>query len=310
MGEVFVCGFRLEDERAGELDFVLYFGINTPDPVRKLFQSLFESFLISHNLSVQRFEPILCTNEHILNLAVVRQKMSIGAKFIFCNDCGEKIILPEADKPIHLTNRQAKEVEANRRVADQRSRFEQVLFRLKSYVMDQGITPPECFISYAWGNSDQELWVERRLATDLQKAGVTVVLDRWENARIGSSVPRFVERIEKTDLVIVVGTPLYRKKYENNEPMRSFVVAAEGDIIGNRMISTEAEKESVFPVLLEGNNYSAFPILLHGRVYADFRKPEAYFSNALELFLSIYQISPQHPVTIELRELLGDRKEL
>jgi small GTP-binding protein len=309
VGEKYVCGFRLEDERAGELDLVLHFGTNTPDPVRKLFQSLFESFLIRRNLIVRRFEPVFCINGHTLNLAVVRQKMSSGTKFIFCNDCGEKIMLPEADKPINLTNRQAKEVETNRRVADQRLRFEQVLFRLKSYVMDQDITPPECFISYAWGNSDQELWVERSLATDLQKAGITVVLDRWENARIGASIPRFVERIGKTDLVIVVGTPLYRKKYENNEPMRSFVVAAEGDIISNRMISTETEKESVFPVLLEGNNYSAFPILLQGRVYADFSKREAYFDEAFKLILSLYQISPQQPVSIELRELLGGRKE-
>lgn len=125
----------------------------------------------------------------------------------------------------------------------------------------------ECFVSYAWGNVKQERWVEHSLSTDLQKAGIIVILDRWENARIGASVPRFVERVGKADQVIGVGTPLYRKKYENNEPMRSFVVAAEGDIIGNRMISTEAEKESVFPVLLEGTNKSAFPILLQGRVY-------------------------------------------
>lgn len=60
--------------------------------------------------------------------------------------------------------------------------------------------------SYAWGVPDQKLWVERSLATDLQKAGIMVVLDRWENARIGASVPRFVERVGKTDRVIVVGT--------------------------------------------------------------------------------------------------------
>ena len=59
--------------------------------------------------------------------------------------------------------------------------------------------------------------------------------------------------------------------------MRGFVVAAEGDLIGKRMIGTEAKKESVLPVLLEGTEETAFPHLLHGRVYADFRKPETYF---------------------------------
>ena len=230
--------------------------------------------------------------------------MSSGEEFAFCSRCGERIELPKADKPIHLTKRQAEEVEANRRAADQRSRFEQVLFRLKNYVTEQKIAVPECFISYAWGDTEQELWVERRLATDLQKAGIVVVLDRWENARIGASVPRFVERVEKADRVIVVGTPLYRKKYDNNEPMRGFVAAAEGDLIGERMIGTEVEKENVLPVLLEGTKKSAFPPLLQGRVYADFRNSEAYFDTMFELLLSLLQIQPQDPVAVDLRESL------
>jgi hypothetical protein len=146
---------------------------------------------------------------------------------------------------------------------------------------DQKIAPPECFISYAWGNPDHERWVEKSLATDLQKGGIRVVLDRWENARIGASVPRFVERVAESDRVIVVGTPLYRKKYDNREPMSGFVAAAEGDLIGNRMIGTEAQKETVLPVLLEGTAESAFPPLLHGRVHADFTKSEVYFEVGL-----------------------------
>ena len=63
-----------------------------------------------------------------------------------------------------------------------------------------------------------------RTCSALAKAGITVVLDRWENARIGASVPRFVERISGADQVIVVGTPSYRTKYDNNEPMGAFVV--------------------------------------------------------------------------------------
>jgi small GTP-binding protein len=304
VGTGHMCGFRLEAELAGELDFLLYFGTNTPAPVRMLFQSLFENFLSRRNLTVRRFEPVVCSNGHPLNRVVAREQMSDGAEFAFCNRCGERIMLPKADEPIQLTKRQAEEVDANRRVADQRSRFEQVLFRLKNYVTEQKIVVPECFISYAWGNPDQERWVERRLATDLQKAGVMVVLDRWENARIGASVPRFVERAGKTDRVVVVGTPLYRKKYDNNEQMRSFVVAAEGDLIGKRMIGTEAEKESVLPVLLEGTDKSAFPLLLQGRVYADFRNIEAYFDTMFELLLSLLQIHSHDPVAIDLRESL------
>lgn len=305
---VSVCGFRMEEERAGELDFVLYFGTNTPTSVKMLFQGLFENFLARRKLTVQRIEPVMCSKKHIINRAIVREQMSSGEEFAFCSRCGEKVMLPKVDQPIFLTEEEEKKVEVNRRTADQRSRFEQVLFRLKSYVTDQKITSPECFISYAWGDPEQELWVEKSLATDLQKAGIMVLLDQWENKRIGASVPRFVERIGKADLVIVVGTPLYRKKYDNKESMRGFVVAAEGDLIGKRMIGTEAEKESVFPVLLEGTDKSAFPYLLQGRVYADFRNQEAYFGIVLELLLSLYNIEPNDPVSKELRELLMGRK--
>lgn len=310
VGTGHVCGFRLEDKRAGELDFVLYFGVNTPDSVKILFQGLFENFLARRNLTVQRIEPVLCSKKHILNRAVVREHMSSGEEFAFCNRCGEKIKLPNPDQPIYLTKKQEKEVEANRRAAYLRSKFEQVLFRLKSYVTDEGISSPECFISYAWGVQEHENWVERRLAMDLQKAGIIVVLDRWENARIGNSVPRFVERAWKTDRVLVVGTPLYRKKYDNNEPMRGFVVAAEGDLIGKRMIGTETEKESVLPVLLEGTSESAFPVLLQRRGYVDFRKSDTYFASVFELILSIYRISPQHPISLKLGELLSQDLEV
>jgi small GTP-binding protein len=253
-----VCGFRQEAERDGELDIVLYFGMRTTAPVRMLFQSLFESFLARHNLTARRYEPVICTSGHPLNRAVVREQMSNGAEFTFCYRCGEKISLPKADQPILLTKRQAYEMETNRQAAGIRSRFEQALFRLKNYVADQNIAVPDCFISYAWGDPEHERWVEKSLATDLQKAGITVVLDRWENTRIGMSVPRFVERVGKTDKVIVVGTPLYRKKYDNNDPMRNFIVAAEGDLIGNRMIRAEIKKESVLPVGLTLNNLSNF----------------------------------------------------
>ena len=301
VGDGLVCGFRQEGEREGELQFVLNYGANVSAPIRTLFQSLFESFLARRNLTVVRYEPVACSKGHDLNRAVVREQLAAKADFAFCARCGEKVTLPKVERPIQLTRTQAAEVEAQRRAADQRTRFEQAVFRWNSYVTEQKMAPPDCFISYAWGDPEQERWVEHSLAADLLKAGIAVVLDRWENRRIGASVPRFVERAGKCDRVIVVGTPLYRKKYENNEPMRGYVVAAEGDLIGKRMIGTEAAKEAVLPVLLEGTEETAFPILLQGRVYADFRKVETYFDTVFELILSVYRIPGRHAVAEELR---------
>jgi hypothetical protein len=43
------------------------------------------------------------------------------------------------------------------------------------------------------------------------------------------------------------------------------------------------------------------------RVYADFRKSDDYFNTGFELILSLYQISPQHPVASDLRKSLGEK---
>jgi hypothetical protein len=87
--------------------------------------------------------------------------------------------------------------------------------------------------------------------------------------------------------------------------MGAFVVAAEGDLIGNRMIGSEAHKESVLPVLLDGTPESAFPPLLQGRVCADFSLPAHYFPSIFDLIVSLYQISSHKPVR-ELRRQLAD----
>jgi hypothetical protein len=153
---------------------------------------------------------------------------------------------------------------------------------------------------------EHERWIEKRLATDLQKAGIDVLLDRWHNAQIGSSVARFVERIEECEYVIVVGTPLYRQKAKNVVSVSGSVVAAEWDLAGIRMLATESQKRTILPVLLAGNESESFPGLLRGRVYGDFRNDLAYFTAAFDLILSVYQLPPNHPAVADLRESLRE----
>jgi small GTP-binding protein len=309
VGDGLVCGFRQEAERDGELDFVLCFGSEVGPPVRTLFQGLFESFLARRNLTMLRYEPVRCTNAscgHLLDRSVVRQRLKDAKTFAFCNDCGERLTLPAMAEPIQLTREVKAEVETQRRAAEQRTRFEQAVFRVQVFVAEQKITPPECFISYAWGEPERERWVEKRLATDLQKAGIAVVLDRWEN-RIGASVARFIEKIELSDRIVMVGTPLYRHKYENKDAGTGYVVASEVDLINNRLLfGNEAQKESVLPLLLAGERAASLPPLLQGRVYADFRDESAYFTTAFDLILSLYQLAPNHAAVADLRESLRE----
>jgi GTPase SAR1 family protein len=306
VGDGLVCGFRQEAERDGELDFVLCFCPKVGEPVRTLFQGLFESFLARRNLTVMRYEPVCCSKGHQLNRVVVRDAMRQGDESAFCTKCGEKLTLPKMAEPIPLTRELEAEVEVQRRSAEQRTRFEQVVFQVQAYVSEQEITAPECFISYAWGVAEHERWVEKRLATDLQKAGIGVVLDRWHNGQIGASVARFVERIEKCDRIVMVATPHYRRKYENKDTDTGYVVAAEVDVISNRLLGTEEQKETVLPLLLDGEKTDSLPPLLHGRVYADFRDDAGYFTTAFDLILSLYRIPPNDPAVADLREsLLG-----
>jgi len=309
VGDGLVCGFRQEAERDGELDFVLCFCPRVGQPVRTLFQGLFESFLARRNLTVMRYELVCCTNPdcvHLLDRSVVRQRMKEGKIFACCNECGEKLTLPKMAEPIQLTREVEAEVQAQRRTAEQRTRFEQAVYRVQNYVTQQKIRVPECFISYAWGVAEHERWVEKRLAMDLQKAGIGVVLDRWHNAQVGASVARFIERIEKSDRIIMVGTPLYRHKYENKDTSTGYVVAAEVDLIANRLLGTEAQKASVLPLLLDGDKADSLPPLLHGRVYADFRAEKEYFKTAFDLIRSLYEISSNDPAVVDLRESLRE----
>jgi hypothetical protein len=229
-----------------------------------------------------------------------------GKAFTFCNDCGERLSLPKSHEPIQLTKQQKAEVDKQRLVADMRTQFEQAIFRVQGYVKDQSLNVPECFVSYAWGDHEQERWVEKSLATDLQKAGIKVLLDKWENSRVGSSIMRFVERIEECDHLIVVGTPRYRQKAKNVASAKGSVVAAEWDLAGIRMLATEVDKQTVLPVLLAGDESEAFPALLRGRVYADFRNERDYFVTAFDLILDLYEIAHLDPAVTDLRDSLRE----
>jgi hypothetical protein len=257
---------------------------------------------------VRRYEPVRCAKNHLLNRTVVREAMQHGDKTAFCSKCGQELTLPTMAEPIQLTKDEQAAVDSQRRAAEQRTRFEQAVFRVGAYVAEQNITPPECFISYAWGVPDHERWVEKRLAPDLQKAGIAVLLDRWDNAQIGASVARFVERIEEVEYVIVVGTPLYRQKARNVVSAKGSVVAAEWDVAGIRMLTAENRKRTVLPVLLAGEESESFPGLLRGRVYGDFRDELAYFTTAFDLVLSLYHLPPNHPAVADLRESLRGPK--
>ena len=104
--------------------------------------------------------------------------------------------------------------------------------------------------------------------------------------------------------MVVIGTPLYFQKFENRLSSTGSVVAAEVDLISQRLIGTEEEKRTVKTLLLAGEKKTSLPPLMWDGIFADFRKEEAYFLTAFDLIRSLYQFPPTHPVMVELRESL------
>ena len=162
---------------------------------------------------------------------------------------------------------------------------------------------PQCFISYSWGVWQHERWVVR-LATDLRNSGIGVVLDQWDNAEPGSSIARFISLIASCNFIVVVGTPEYKLKYDNQVSPAGSIVAAEFDLISDRLMGTESDKRSVVPLLLAGEVETSFPPLLHRRKAVDVRRDEQYVLCLADLVIKMLGLSFSDPVIIDLRDSL------
>lgn len=302
-----VCGFRQTDEREGEAELVLYY-TKEKSGARLLFQGLFEQFLRGRDVTVTKFPPVACPRcEYRQPRTEIVKRIGEGRGFLHCGECGKKIALPKAGEEVALSAAERAHVGEEQERTRRRTAFESALTRVKAVVRDEKKRAPSCFVSYAWGDAEQERWV-RGLSKDLENAGVFVTLDRKDNAEIGANVARFVSLIEKSDFVAVVGTHAYRRKYENKDETTGSVVASEVDLINLRLVgASEEEKKTVLPVLLEGDQKTSLPPTIQGKGYADFRSDDLYFPSLFDLILTLYGIPFEHPAVADLRDAMRGR---
>ncbi|HEY6284358.1 MAG TPA: TIR domain-containing protein, partial [Ktedonobacteraceae bacterium] len=282
-----VCGFKLTNDDAGELELVLYYGKSTPEFVRARFQGLFEEILFIRNVAVSKYARVLCPEcGYPQERSKVIRRTKEKKTFLFCDECGEKINLPMLTERLALNHEDRAAVTRDHVLSEMRTTYESALSSVKKFVLDRGQRSKQsCFISYAWGDPVHEHWV-LRLSDDLRKADLSVVLDQWDSAAFGTSLTRFISRIDECDFILAVGTPAYRQKYENKVLPHGSVVAAEIDLMSRRLLDTEAQKASVLPLLLDGEEQSSFPPLLQGRVYANFKQEENYLVTLFDLVLT------------------------
>ena len=189
-------------------------------------------------------------------------------------------------------------------------RGSKITFRAGSLSVDVLCGKPEshgteCFISYAWGDKERERWVEQSLAKDCKRLA-SMCADRWDNDRAGKSVSRFVSRIAKCGIVIPVGTPLYFKKFENKVSSTGSVVAAEVGLISQRLMGTEAEKETVMPILLaREKKRTSLPPLMWIKCIAT-SAPNELLITAFDFILDLYGIAHNDSAVADLRESLRE----
>lgn len=305
-----ICGFKQIVDREGEIDLVHYYGPNAGPHVRSLFQGLFETFLLARDVAITKYPPVACPHcqyrpERIEIIKRIKQQKT----FMFCGECSTKIVLPIpiVEKPVAASGLGL--AAKGQQVASQRTIFETALTRLKALIRDRDTdSVPTCFISYAWGVEEHERWV-LKLAKELENADVEILIDRKNSAVVGTSIATFVNRIEETEFVLVVGTPEYLEKYKNLDPKRGTMVAAEMDILNQRLTGPGRSKDSVLPILLAGSGDASLPPLLRGRVYADFRSEEGYFAGLFDLILALYRIAPDKGNVFDLRQSIVEGEE-
>ncbi len=307
LGKDQICGFRQISEHEGEIEITLYYNKKTPDPGRRLFQGLFETFLQTKDVIITRYSAVVCPNcGEIHERASVMNRIEKKEYEIFCSACGEKTTIP---KPIDLTLSSDVDrsiVKKEERIVKQRTIFETTLVSVKSILRNRKeiAEKPTCFISYAWGVKKHEKWVYQ-LAQDLQSADINVLYDQWDNQAPGN-ITKFISKIDSSDFSIAVGTKNYLKKYKTKE--KGSVLDAEIRLMESRLCEDEDTQNTVIPILLEGTKNSAFPPLLRAQVYIDFTNEEEYFAQLFRLILTLNKIPMRHPGLIEKIESLKPKE--
>jgi energy-coupling factor transporter ATP-binding protein EcfA2 len=112
--------------------------------------------------------------------------------------------------PLNKSDLNEKYRELQRQI-DSRGVFEEALDSLReTFAEGWGDNVPDVFVSYAWEKSED--WVRNILVPDLRRLGLRVIVD-VENMGAGTRIALDFERqIEKTAFVLVVCTPTYKMR--------------------------------------------------------------------------------------------------
>lgn len=130
------------------------------------------------------------------------------------------------------------------------------------------------FISYSWDSEGHKMWV-KKFADDLgREYGIYVLLDQY--CRYGENLILFMQDgIERSDRVLIIGTPRYKQRIEQNRGGAKF----EEQIISSELYEN-INTSKYIPIFRVGESVEcAFKGLLKNHIGADFRDDSQYEEN-------------------------------
>lgn len=275
MGKNEICGFRMIEEREGEIELVLYYGDKMPQSGRKSFQELFEQFLYQRDVEVTRFPPVICENGHRQERAIVMSRIREKKSFAFCAECGKEVKLPEIDKSSIGTSA-SPWLQQEEAIARLRNTYETHLARVKGYRRERQI--PRCYISKV---SVQKDWADN-LIHDLSDAGVYVIED--------------ASKVDDEDTVIVLDSPTYQKAWKTK--------SLEQDA---KLIQTRLSSKKLISIAVQGKSTNQHDV--HGCEPGDFCDETHYPVSLFDLILNLYAIPLNHVGFAPLRQSLHEQWE-
>jgi hypothetical protein len=175
MGEGEICGFRLIEDREGEIELVLYYSDQMPASGRAKFQELFEQFLYQRDVEVTPFPPVVCPKGHWLERATVIKRVREGKRFVFCEECGDKTDLPNFDQLQTIGIGASPWLQREEAAARLRSAYEVQLTKVKGY--RRGWATPRCYVSHL---PEQAAWAEKLERLSFAHTGATSYACRHE----------------------------------------------------------------------------------------------------------------------------------
>ncbi|HJU54463.1 MAG TPA: TIR domain-containing protein [Pyrinomonadaceae bacterium] len=277
MGEGEICGFRLIQDREGEIELVLYYGDQMPAIGRAKFQELFEQFLYQRDVEVTPFPPVVCPNGHRQKRDSVMEAVREGLLSLYCYKCGRQTDLPNFDQPPTIGIDASPWLQREEAAARLRSAYEVQLTKVKGY--RRGWATPRCYVSHL---PAQEAWA-KELVRDLRDAGVYVV----EQAA----------QVQPDDFVIVVDTPAYQKAFG------TAALAADAPLVRARL---GKEKRRLLSLALTGRGTAH---ALKACTFGDFRDETHYPVGLFDVILRLYAIPFDHVGFAPARQVLHGQWE-